>query len=112
MGKYAEKMNVTNTNLSATVKANGEEKTLNTNMASVGYSFTPKVGDNTVEVKNNTDQKIMVNLFTKTAVAEYDMNENGSLIKMSVNYFDKNGNPANLSSLNAGTDLRSEQAHR
>ena len=106
LGKYADKMNVTSTNLSATVKANGEEKTLNTNMASVGYSFTPKVGDNTVEVKNNTDQKIMVNLFTKTAVAEYDMNENGNLIRMSVNYFDKNGNAANLSSLNAGTDLR------
>ena len=106
LGKYAEKMNVNNTNLSATVKANGEERTLNTNMASVGYSFTPKLGDNTVEVKNNTDQKIMVNLFTKTAVAEYDMNENGNVIKMTVNYYDKNGNPVNLSSLNAGTDLR------
>ena len=106
LGKYAEKMNVNNTNLSATVKANGEERTLNTNMASVGYSFTPKLGDNTVEVKNNTDQKIMVNLFTKTAVAEYDMNESGNVIKMTVNYYDKNGNAVNLSSLNAGTDLR------
>ncbi len=108
LGKYADKMNVSNTNLSATVKVNGEERTLNTNMASVGFGFTPKMGDNTLEIKNKTDQKMMVNLFTKTAVAEYDMNENGNLIKMTVNYFDKNGNVVNLSSLNAGTDLRVE----
>ena len=60
LGKYAEKMNVKNTNLSATVKANGDERTLNTNMASVGYGFTPKLGSNTVEVKNNTDQKFQL----------------------------------------------------
>ena len=34
------------------------------------------------------------------------MNESGNLIKMSVNYFDKSGASANLTSLNAGTDLR------
>jgi uncharacterized protein YfaS (alpha-2-macroglobulin family) len=105
LGKYAEKMNVKNTNLSATVKANGDERTLNTNMASVGYGFTPKLGNNTVEVKNNTDQKLIANVFTKTAVAEYDMNEGGNLINMTVDYFDKNGNPVNLNSLAAGTDL-------
>ena len=106
LGKYAEKMNVANTNLSATVKVNGEERTLNTNMASVGFAYTPKLGANSVEIKNNTDQKMVANLFTKTSVAEYDMNEGGNLIKMSVNYTDKNGAPVNLSALNAGTDLR------
>ena len=106
LGKYAEKMNVANTNLSATVKVNGEERTLNTNMASVGFGYTPKVGNNTVEIKNNTDQKMVANLYTKTSVAEYDMNEGGNLIKMTVNYTDKNGAPVNLSALNAGTDLR------
>jgi hypothetical protein len=106
LGKYAEKMNVANTNLSATVKVNGEERTLNTNMASVGFGYTPKLGANSVEIKNNTDQKMVANLFTKTSVAEYDMNESGNLIKMSVSYTDKNGAPANLSALNAGTDLR------
>ena len=106
LGKYAEKMKVNNTNLSATVKLNGEDRTLNTNMASVGFGFTPKLGSNTVEIKNNTDQKMIANLFTKTSVAEYDMNENGNLIKMAVNYYDKNGASANLTSLNAGTDLR------
>ena len=106
LGKYAEKMNVSNTGLSATVKVNGEERTLNSNMASVGFGYTPKLGSNMIEIKNNTDQKITANLYTKTSVAEYDMNESGNLIKMSVNYFDKSGAPANLTSLNAGTDLR------
>lgn len=105
LGKYAEKMNIANTNLSATVKVNGEERTLNTNMASVGFGYAPKLGNNMVEIKNNTDQKMVAHLFTKTAVAEYDMNESGNLIKMAVSYFDKNGAPVNLSALNAGADL-------
>ena len=106
LGKYAEKMGLNKTNLSATVKVNGEERTLNTNMASVGYGFTPKLGNNTVEIKNNTDQKMVANLFTKTSVAEYDMNESGNFINMTVNYTDKNGNPVNLNNLTAGTDLK------
>ena len=106
LGKYAEKMNVTNTNLSATVKVNGEERTLNANMASVGFGFTPKLGNNTVEIKNNTDQKMVANLFTKTSVAEYDMNESGNFISMTVSYFDKNGNVVNPANLAVGTDLR------
>ncbi len=106
LGKYAEKMNVVNSGLSATVKVNGEERTLNTNMASVGFGYTPKLGGNTIEIKNNGDHKMVANLYTKTSVAEYDMNESGNLIKMSVNYYDKSGASANLTSLNAGTDLR------
>ena len=106
LGKYAEKMNVVNSGLSATVKVNGEERTLNTNMASVGFGYTPKLGSNAIEIKNNGDHKMVANLYTKTSVAEYDMNESGNLIKMSVNYYDKNGAPANLTALNAGTDLR------
>ena len=65
-----------------------------------------RLGNNTVEIKNNTDQKMVANLFTKTSVAEYDMNEGGNLIKMSVNYTDKNGAPVNLSALTAGTDVK------
>ena len=106
LGKYAEKMNVVNSGLSATVKVNGEERTLNTNMASAGFGYTPKLGGNTIEIKNNGDHKMVANLYTKTSVAEYDMNESGNLIKMSVNYFEKSGASANLTSLNAGTDLR------
>ena len=106
LGKYAEKMNVVNSGLSATVKVNGEERTLNTNMASVGFGYTPKLGSNTIEIKNNGDHKMVANLYTKTSVAEYVMDESGNLIKMSVNYFDKSGAPANLTALNAGTDLR------
>ena len=106
LGKYAEKMNITNGNLSAVVKVNGEEHTLNANTASVGFSFTPKVGSNTVEIKNNTDQKMIANLFTKATVAEYDMNESGNFITMTVHYFDKNGNAVNPSNLTVGTDLR------
>ena len=106
LGKYAEKMNVANTNLSATVKVNGEERTLNANMASVGFGFTPKLGSNTVEIKNNTDQKMVANVFTKTSVAEYDMNESGNFINMTVSYFDKNGNAVNPANLAVGTDLK------
>jgi len=106
LGKYAQKMNISNTNLSATVKVNGEEHAMNTNMASVGFGFTPKVGSNTVEIKNNTDQKMIASIFTKTAVAEYDMEESGNLIKMTVNYYTKSGAAANLSALTPGTDLR------
>ena len=106
LGKYAEKMGLNKTNLSATVKVNGEERTLNTNMASVGYGFTPKLGSNSVEIKNNSDQKMIANLFTKTSVPEYDMNESGNFINMTVSYSDKNGNPVNLTNLTAGTDLK------
>ena len=106
LGKYAEKNNLTNSNLSATVKVNGEERTLNTNMASAGYGFTPKLGNNAIEIKNNTDQKMIANIFTKTSVAEYDMNESGNLIKMTVNYYDKNGGAVNLNNLSMGTDLK------
>ena len=106
LGKYAEKMNVANTNLSATVKVNGEERTLNANMASVGFGFTPKLGSNTVEIKNNTDQKMIANVFTKTSVAEYDMEESGNFITMTVSYFDKNGNAVNPANLTVGTDLK------
>ena len=106
LGKYAEKMGLNKTNLSATVKVNGEERTLNANMASVGFGFTPKLGSNMVEIKNNTDEKMVANLFTKTSVAEYDMNESGNFITMTVNYTDKNGNHVNLNDLKAGTDLR------
>ena len=106
LGKYAEKMGVSKVNLSATVKVNGEERTLNTNLASVGYGFTPKLGSNSVEIKNNSDQKMIANLFTKTSVPEYDMNESGNFITMTVNYTDKSGNPVNLTNLTAGTDLK------
>ena len=106
LGKYAEKMNVTKASLSAAVKVNGEERTLNANMASVGFGFTPKLGSNTVEIKNNTDQKMIANVFTKTSVAEYDMNESGNFINMTVSYFDKNGNAVNPANLAVGTDLK------
>ena len=106
LGKYAEKMNVANSYISANLKVNNEERTLNSNMASVGCGFVPKLGSNTVEVKNNGDQKMVANIFTKTAVAEYDMNESGNFIRMTVSYADKNGNSVNLSNLTAGTDLK------
>ena len=106
LGKYAEKQGVSGENLSAVVKANSEEHTLNTNMSSAGFSFVPKVGSNTVEIKNNGSQKLVANVFTKTAVAEYDMEESGNFIRMAVNYYDKNGSAVNVSNLNVGTDVK------
>ena len=105
LGKYAEKQGVTAENISAMVTANGKEYTLNTNMSSAGFSFVPKLGDNTVEIKNNGSQKLVANVFTKTSVAEYDTKESGYFINMSVVYSDKNGGPVNLNNLSVGTDL-------
>ena len=105
LGKYAEKNKVSNGNLSATVKVNGEERTLNSNIGSAGFKFVPKLGNNTLEIKNNTDQKLVANLFTKTSVAEYDMTESGNFIKMSVAYREKNGSTLNVSNLKVGTDI-------
>ena len=105
LGKYAETQGVSSENLSAVMNANGEEYTLNTNMCSGGFSFIPKLGSNTVEIKNNGSQKLVVNVFTKTSVAEYDMEESGNFINMSVTYTNKNGNSVNLEKLSVGTDL-------
>ena len=105
LGKYAERQGVSGENIAAEVTANGEEHSLNTNMSSAGFSFMPKVGNNTMEIKNNGSQKLVVNVFTKTSVAEYDTEESGYFINMSVVYSDKNGNPVNLNNLSAGTDL-------
>ena len=108
LGKYAEKQGVSGENLSAVVNANGKEQTLNTNMSSAGFSFEPKLGKNTVEVRNNGSQKLVVNVFTKTSVAEYPTEESGNFINMTVNYTDKNGNPVNFNNLRVGTDIRIE----
>ena len=108
LGKYAEQQGVSSENLSAVIKANGKDYTLNTNMSSAGYSFMPKLGENMVEIKNNGSQKVTVNVFTKTSVAEYATEESGYFINMTVNYFDKKGNPLNPSKMNVGTDLTVE----
>ena len=108
LGKYAEKVGATNTPISATVKVNGDERTLNTNIGSTGFAITPKLGANKVEITNNSDQKVTTKVFTKTAVAEYETNESGNFITMKVNYFDKNGAALNPASLPMGKDFKVE----
>lgn len=108
LGKYAEKVGATNTPISATVNVNGEAHTLNTNMGSTGFALVPKVGANTLEFKNNSDQKLTAKVYVKTALAEYETVENGNFITMKVNYLDKNGNAINPASLPMGTDFRAE----
>ena len=105
LGKYAEKMGTTNSPISATVKVNGEERTLNTNMGSTGFAIVPKLGTNKVEIVNNSDQKLTAKIFTKTAVAEYETQESGNFITMKVNYFDKKGAALNPASLPMGTEF-------
>ena len=105
LGKYAEKLGVSSESLSAVVKANDKEHILNTNMSSGSYGFVPKLGSNIVEVKNNGSQKVTVNVFTKTSVAEYDTKESGNFINMTVKYTDKGGNPVNFDNLKVGTDI-------
>lgn len=108
LGKYAEKLGVSAENLSAVLKANEEITTLNTNMCSGAISFVPKLGSNKVEITNNGSQAVTVNVFTKTSVAEYDTNESGNFIKMTVAYTDKNGKPIDLSRVKVGTDINIE----
>ena len=110
LGKYAEKVGATNAQVSATVKINGEERTLNTNMGSVSCPMTPKIGANRLEFKNNSDQKLTAKVFTKASVAEYETEESGNFIQMRVNYLDKNGAYINPSALNKGTEFRVEIA--
>ena len=108
LGKYAEKMGTSNAPISATVKVNGEERTLNTNMGSTGFAIVPMVGANKVEIKNNSDQKLTAKVYAKTSVAEYETEENGNFITMKVNYLDKNGAAINPASLPMGTDFKVE----
>ena len=100
LGKYAEKIGTTNTPLSATVKVNDAERSLTTKQGSTGFAITPKLGSNKVTVTNSSDQKLTAQVYTKTALAEYETVENGNFIKMNVMYLDRNGaqiNPASLS---------------
>ena len=105
LGKYAEKVGATNAPVAATVKFNGEERSVSANVGSVAYAVTPRIGANTVEVTNTTDQQITVKVFTKAAVAEYETQESGNFIRMNVNYFDKNGAALNPASLPMGKDF-------
>lgn len=108
LGKYAEKVGATNSPISASVKFNGDARTLNTNMGSTGYAVIPKIGDNKVEITNNSNQKLTAMVYTKTAVAEYETQESGNFIKMKVDYFDKQGAALNPASLPMGTDFTVE----
>lgn len=105
LGKYAEREGLSNENISASVKVNDKEYSLNTNMSSSGFSFIPKLGSNILEIKNNGNQKLIVNVFTKTSVVEYDTEEKGNFINMTVDYTDNKGNPVNLNKLSVGSDL-------
>jgi uncharacterized protein YfaS (alpha-2-macroglobulin family) len=99
LGKYAEKVGATNTPISAAVKVNGEDHALTSKLGSAGFAITPKLGSNQVTVTNNSDQKLTAQVYTKTAVAEYETKENGNFIKMNVKYLDRNGaalDPASL----------------
>ncbi len=105
LGKYAEMNNLNNSNLSASLNINGTEKTLNGNMSAIGCEFVPAIGSNKVEIKNNSDEKIIANIFTKASVAEYETQESGNYINMKVNYYDKNGAMLNPGNLAMGTDF-------
>ncbi|MBO4328213.1 MAG: hypothetical protein J5831_02245 [Bacteroidales bacterium] len=108
LGKYAEKVGATNKPISATVKVNGEARTVNANIGSTGFAITPKIGANKVEVTNQCDQKLTAKVYTKTAAAEYETAETGNFIKMSAVYFDKTGAKLDPSTLPMGTDFSVE----
>ena len=74
-------------------------------MIALNSEFVPAIGNNKVEIKNNSDQKIIANIFTKASVAEYETEESGNYINMKVNYFDKKGASLNPANLAMGTDF-------
>ena len=108
LGKYAEKMGTSNSPISASVKYNGDQRTLSTNIGSAAYAVAPKLGSNKVEITNNSDQKLTAKVYTKTALAEYETKEVGNYINMKVNYFDKKGVAITPASLAMGTDFSVE----
>ena len=108
LGKYAEKVGANNTPIAAAVKVNGDARTLKTNMGSTGFAITPKIGANKVEVTNQGSQKITAKVYTKNAAAEYETVENGNFIKMSVQYFDKQGAKLDPAALPMGKDFSVE----
>lgn len=106
LGKYAEKKDVANAPISAVVVVNGEEHIVNANTVSAGFSFVPKNGKNTIEIRNNAVEKLVARIFTKAAVMEYETKESGNNLAVTVKYVDKNGKAINPASLEAGTDFR------
>ena len=105
LGKYAEKVDATNSPISASIRFNGEERSVNTNRGSAAYDVTPVMGSNKVEITNNSNQKITTKVFVKSSKPEHEMEESGYFINMTVRYVDKNGNPVDPSVLNKGTDF-------
>lgn len=105
LGKYAEKKGVSNSPISAVVVVNGEEHPINANTISAGFAFIPKNGKNTIEIRNNTKEKLMARVFTKAAVMEYETKESGNNLAVTVKYVDKNGKEMSPASLEAGTDF-------
>ncbi len=108
LGKYAEINKIENTEINTVLRCNGDEKALATNMNSVTSSFVPVIGTNSIEVNNKTDQKLTATVFTKASVAEYDVQEGGSQIGMSVQYVDNKGVAVYPSSLPGGTDFKAK----
>lgn len=105
LGKFAEQSGLTGAAISALVKVNGVEQTLNGNMNAIGIDFVPNMGNNKVVVRNNADQKVFAKVFAKTSVAEYETEETGNYIKMKVRYCDKQGAPISTDNLRMGTDF-------
>jgi Large extracellular alpha-helical protein len=108
LGKYAEKMKDSNGAISLMATANGVDKTLSTNKNMLSFDFIPKQGGNTVKVKNTSDRKLIVSVYTKSVVPEYEMEESGAWYTMSVIYKNSNGEVIDPSSLSAGTDFYAE----
>ncbi len=105
LGKYAEKKGVSNAPISAVVVVNGEEHIVNAQTVSAGFSFIPKMGKNTIEIRNNASEKLIARVFTKASVLEYETKESGKNLAVTVKYVDKNGKEISPASLEAGTDF-------
>lgn len=108
LGKYAEMNKIENSEIKATLRYNGEEKALATNMNSISTSYTPFIGSNKMELDNKSDQKLVATVFTKASVAEYDVQDGGSQIDMSVSYVGENGVNVDPASLPAGTNFKAK----
>jgi uncharacterized protein YfaS (alpha-2-macroglobulin family) len=107
LGKYAEKHNLTKSDLVANLTIDNKNYQINTNRSSIVFDFVPNE-DSKIEVENLSNDMIYASVYAKGYVAEYDTIESGAYINMSVNYYDKSGQLINPKSLAKNTEFYAE----
>ncbi|MGN0034032.1 MAG: alpha-2-macroglobulin family protein [Candidatus Limimorpha sp.] len=105
LGKYAERLGVTSNDISLVIKDENKTYNVSSNNTSLSFDITPKKGINNIDVTNNSDNPVIITVFTKGKVAEYADKDEGRWYEMSVNYLDKDRNPVKLDNVKQNKDV-------